>query len=91
MKQRERIREQIKVVKRQFEADRTTMMNKIKLTNSRDQRSRLMIKFSSKLQYYQQDASSTRGSTRFMLSPVSKQNSDLLDASRAASEMSHLN
>jgi len=36
MQQRERIREQIKVVKRQFEADRTTMMNKIRLTNSRD-------------------------------------------------------
>ena len=36
MQQRDRIREQIKVVKKQFEADRSAMMSKIKLTNSRD-------------------------------------------------------
>ena len=59
-------------MKKQIETDKSHFIEGIRNTNSREQRSRLMIKFNKKLQYYAAGSSTRAGSpinTRFMLSP----------------------
>ena len=43
--QRRRIQDQIKNVKRQYETERNTIIKNLRMTNSREQRQRLVIKY----------------------------------------------